>query len=103
MQILFTVFSNTSGKSFILQIEEKKYVFNLFEGFQLYSIEKKFSIGSIDFIFMAEKANVIPFIGICPTLSAFYYTEMNIVSSFDLDFYEIHKFTVIPYFKLIFF
>jgi len=100
MQIAFTMLSTKSGKSFILQIEAKKYIFNIFEGFQRYCIEQKINIASFDYIFLTSKYNIIPFIGMYLTLGDLHKSKIGLVSSFDLDFYNIHSFAVHPDFKI---
>lgn len=100
MQICFTFLSSKSGKSLILQINDKKYVFNIFEGFQRYCIEKKQSLAGIDCVFMTNILNIPPFIGMYLTLGELYRTNLAIVSTFDADFAKISNFKAQPNFKI---
>ena len=44
--------STKSGKSVVLTVESKSYIFNLFEGFQRYCIESKVHLKNICAIFI---------------------------------------------------
>lgn len=100
MQITFRFLSTKSGKSFVLQVKNRKYVFNVFEGFQRYCIEKHLSVASIDTIFLANRYNVPALIGLYLTLGETQRAELNVVSTFDVDFYSVHRFSITPGFKL---
>lgn len=88
--------STRSGKSMTLKMEDKTYVFNIFEGFQRYCIEMKQSLNTISTIFLTNKFNVPPLSGIYLTLLDSCWDQMNIVSSFDVDFKTIHSHAISP-------
>lgn len=100
MLINFCFVCTRSGKTCILQINDKKYVFNLFEGFQRYFIEKKFSLSSIDSVFLRNKYDVIPLIGMYLTLCDIPQKVIDVVSYDNLNFFDVHKFAISHGFRL---
>lgn len=100
MQITFRFLSTKSGKSFILQVEHRKYAFNVFEGFQRYCIEKQLSIASIDAVFLTNRYNVPALIGIYLTLGEVERADLNVISTFNVEFHTIHKFSTTSSFKI---
>lgn len=100
MQITLRFLSTRSGKSLVLQIDHRTYAFNVFEGFQRYCIEKRMSMASIDTIFLTSRCSVPALIGMYLTLGETERTSLNVVSSFDVDFYSVHRFSIVPDLKL---
>lgn len=94
MQLSLKFFITKSGKSVILQVENKKYLFNIFEGFQRYCIERSESLSTIRNIFITSRDNVIPLMGMYLTLNDIPEMDLNIYSTFDLNFFGIHKFAI---------
>jgi len=60
--------STKSGKSVVLTVESKSYIFNLFEGFQRYCIESKVHLKNICAIFIPDKKCIPPLCGLYLTL-----------------------------------
>lgn len=92
--------SSKSGKSLALKIDNKTYLFNLFEGFQRFSIQEQFSLVSIDSVFLTANDNIPGLIGAYLTLSETTKNFLNIVTNFDLDFFSVHKYAISPTLKL---
>lgn len=93
MQISFKFFSTRSGKSVVLQVQEKKYVFGVFEGFQRYCIEMGFSMAGVDNFFLSAPEDVPGFIGIFLTLSDLKQEPLNVFSAHPIDVQAIYRFT----------
>lgn len=91
-----------SGKAVALQVDEKTYLFNMFEGFQRYAIEMQFSLVSIDALFLTSKACIPGLMGTYLTLSESQKRHINIISSFDPKFFETYKFYMSPILQLSF-
>lgn len=102
MLVSLKFISSKSGKSLALKIENKTYLFNLFEGFQRYSIQEQFSLVSIDSIFLTSKNNISGLIGAYLTISESPKTNLNIVSNFNPDFFSVHKYAISPILNLTF-
>lgn len=91
MQIYYNVLSTRTGKSFILQIEEKKYAFNIFEGFQRYCIEQQFSMCSVAAVFLPSKFCIPGLIGAYLTMGSTEKSNLIVVAQFDVDMDAIHS------------
>jgi ribonuclease Z len=63
MMVQLKCLSTRSGKSFVLMVESKRYIFNVFEGFQRYCIEGKVSLLGISAMFLCSEECIPPFIG----------------------------------------
>ncbi|ELA42417.1 uncharacterized protein VICG_00516 [Vittaforma corneae ATCC 50505] len=102
MLISLKFISSKSGKSLALKIEDKTYLFNLFEGFQRYSIQEQFSLVSVDSIFLSSKSNISGLIGTYLTIGESSKTNLNIVSNFNTDFFLVYKYAISPTLNLTF-
>ncbi len=58
----FKILSSVSGKAIILSISNRKYVFNVFEGFQRLLLENGISLTYINTFFLPNKLSVSPFL-----------------------------------------
>lgn len=92
MKLELKFLSSRSGKSLVLKIENKTYLFNIFEGFQRYCIEKKQSLNSIDAFFLTSRYNVPPLMATYLSLLDCEMGNFNVISSFNVDFRTVHKF-----------
>lgn len=79
--IEFKYLATRSGKSLVLTIDNKRYLFNLFEGFQRYCIESGVSISKISTIFVSSEESVPPLIGMYLTLRDVKKKALDIVCS----------------------
>ncbi|AFN83131.1 ribonuclease Z [Encephalitozoon romaleae SJ-2008] len=79
--IEFKYLATRSGKSLVLTIDNKRYLFNLFEGFQRYCIESSVSISKISTIFVSSEESVPPLIGMYLTLRDVKKKALDIVCS----------------------
>ncbi|KMV65940.1 hypothetical protein M970_060390 [Encephalitozoon cuniculi EcunIII-L] len=70
-----------SGKSLILTIDNRRYLFNLFEGFQRYCIESSISISKISAIFVSSEESVPPLVGTYLTLRDVKKESLDIICS----------------------
>lgn len=52
-----------SGKALVLSVDSRKYLLNLFEGFQRYCIELGVSINKIAAVFLASEESIPPLVG----------------------------------------
>ncbi|KAI5168594.1 ribonuclease Z [Pancytospora epiphaga] len=92
MQLSYKIFSTVSGKSVIISIDEKRYAFNIFEGFQRYCIEQQFSMCSIDAIFLPDRYSVPGFVGMYLSHGDSAREELEVVSDGHVDIDIIHEF-----------
>jgi len=92
--------SSKSGKAVTLKVQEKTYLFNIFEGFQRYAIQEHISLVSIDSLFLTSKASIPGLMGAYLTLSDSKKYNMDIVSTFDPLFFSIYKFHLSKSLKL---
>ncbi|KAM0679771.1 hypothetical protein GINT2_001942 [Glugoides intestinalis] len=85
MQISFQFFSTKSGKSLAIKINNKAYLFGLFEGFQRYSIQEQFSLVSLNTVFLTTKYNIPALLGMYLTLCESEKSILTIVADFPLN------------------
>lgn len=83
--------SSKAGKAVALRIQEKMYVFNVFEGFQRYAIQVQFSLASVDALFLTSKKAVPGLMGACMSLSELGKTDLDIVSTFDTKLFTLWR------------
>lgn len=96
MQANIKYLSTSSGKSVILMINNKSYIFNIFEGFQRYCIEKNISLKYITTIFIPNLDCVPPLCGIYLTLRDMNIKKLNIVCTKDIELYIRKAFEFCP-------
>lgn len=84
MQTRFKYISTRSGKSLILNIENKRYVFNMFEGFQRYSIEQNVSLKGIDTVFLPDSSGIPAFLGFYLTIRDMQKNSLVLVCEKDV-------------------
>ncbi|WUR03538.1 ribonuclease Z [Vairimorpha necatrix] len=77
--------STKSGKSILLILEKKTYVFNIFEGFQRYCIEANISLKFITTVFIPNREGIPPLCGLYLTLRDMNVNSLNIVCSEDVE------------------
>ncbi|KAG5860035.1 ribonuclease Z-like protein [Encephalitozoon hellem] len=83
--IEFKYLATRSGKSLMLTVDNKRYLFNLFEGFQRYCIESNVSISRISTIFVSSEESVPPLMGMYLTLRDVKKEALDIVCSSDVQ------------------
>lgn len=89
----FQILSSVSGKSIMLTISNKKYVFNIFEGFQRLCLENNLSLGSINTFFLPSKLSVPGFLAVYLTIGNNKCTRnITVVSDSLLKYQNIFNF-----------
>lgn len=68
MRVEFKYLATRSGKSLILSVDNKKYLFNVFEGFQRYCIEARVRLNKISSIFLPSAESIPPLVATYLTL-----------------------------------
>ncbi|KAF9764503.1 Ribonuclease Z, mitochondrial [Nosema granulosis] len=84
MQTRFKFISTRSGKALILNIEDKRYVFNMFEGFQRYSIEQSINLKGISTVFLPDSTGTPAFLGYYLTVRDMQKDSLNVVCQKDV-------------------
>jgi ribonuclease Z len=79
MMVHFKYLSTRSGKTFVLMMEHKRYIFNIFEGFQRYCIEGRLSLSGISAMFLCSKECIPPFVGTYLTLRDMNRRRLDVV------------------------
>jgi ribonuclease Z len=87
MQSNIKYLSTSSGKSVILMINNKSYIFNIFEGFQRYCIEKNISLKFITTIFIPNVECIPSFCGIYLTLRDMNIKRLTLVCTKNIEAY----------------
>lgn len=81
MHFYFQYLSTRSGKAVLLFFDKKRYMFNCFEGFQRYSIEKRIKLCSLNAIFLCTANAIPPLIGTYLTIGDSGKSEICIVGT----------------------
>lgn len=81
MHFYFQYLSTRSGKALLLFFDKKRYIFNCFEGFQRYSIEKGIKLSSLSAIFLCTADAIPPLIGTYLTIGDSGKSEICIVGT----------------------
>lgn len=92
MQIFVKFFSTVSGKSVIIAVGNRKYAFNMFEGFQRYCIETALSLCSLDVVFLPNEAGIPALIGAYLTMGGIDDRRPLLVTRADVDWQAIKAF-----------
>lgn len=92
--------STKSGKSVVLTVESKSYIFNLFEGFQRYCIESKVHLKNICAIFIPDKKCIPPLCGLYLTLRDMNVEILKIVCNSKIQLLIKKAYTFCPPNKL---
>ncbi|KAM0671639.1 hypothetical protein CWI42_060470 [Ordospora colligata] len=77
--IEFKYLATRSGKSLVLSIGNKKYMFDLFEGLQRYCIEAGVSLSKISVLFLCTDRSIPPLVGTYLTLRDIRRVSLDIV------------------------
>lgn len=81
MHFYLQYLSTRSGKAVLLFFDKKRYMFNCFEGFQRYSIEKNIKLSSLNAIFLCTANAIPPLIGTYLTIGDCGKDEICIVGT----------------------
>lgn len=79
MRIEFKYLATRSGKAIVLSVEDRRYVFNVFEGFQRYCTEQCVKLSKVSSVFLLSEDSIPPLVGACMTLRDMGREDLNVV------------------------
>lgn len=85
MRIEFRYLGTRSGKALVLAVHNRKYLFNLFEGFQRYCVEASVGLNKISSVFLCSEEAVPPFVGMYLTLRDMMRKSLDVVCNPELQ------------------
>lgn len=101
MQINATILTNKDEYSLLLKIEDKLYVFNMFEGFQRKCFEHKISISKLSAVFSPYIENMAGLTGTYLTLADAGVIFCDFISEYIIDHSTLYTIAYRPSFKFL--
>ena len=98
MQIDATILTNKDEYSLLLKIENKLYVFNMFEGFQRKCFEHKISIFKLSAVFSPYIENMPGLTGTYLTLADAGSVFCDFISGYTIDYTSLYTIAYRPSF-----
>ncbi|KAL6122186.1 hypothetical protein NUSPORA_00806 [Nucleospora cyclopteri] len=92
MQLKISNLSSNLHSAVIMKINERKYVFNMFEGFQRFCLENSQSMADIHAVFSPDLLNLPGVIGYYLTMGDIKKGFCNFISNLNLDLHKIYPF-----------